>query len=122
MSERDSVPLKDLEARLKAAQAREKLPETPLGQTGQVDQRAVGVGVRIAVELLSGLLVGLGLGYALDRWLGTRPWLMLVFLVLGSAAGFMNVLRAVRSLEQRKTSGSGGGSEGAGTGPAARES
>ena len=102
MSERDSVSLKDLDARLKAAQTRERLTETPLGETAQVDQRAVGVGVRIAVELLSGLLVGLGVGYALDRWLGTRPWLMLAFLVLGSAAGFMNVLRAVRSLEQRK--------------------
>lgn len=102
MSERDSESLKDLDARLKAAQTRERLTEAPLGKTAQVDQRAVGVGVRIAVELLSGLLVGLGVGYALDHWLGTRPWLMLAFFVLGTAAGFMNVLRAVRSLEQRK--------------------
>ena len=110
MSERDSESLKDLDARLKAAQTRERLTEAPLGKAAQVDQRAVGVGVRIAIELLSGLLVGLGVGYALDRWLGTRPWLMLAFFVLGTAAGFMNVLRAVRSLEQRKTPGSGGDS------------
>ncbi|MCW5606265.1 MAG: AtpZ/AtpI family protein [Burkholderiales bacterium] len=108
MSERDSESLKDLDARLKAAQARERLTEAPLGKTAQVDQRAVGVGVRIAIELLSGLLVGLGVGYALDRWLGTRPWLMLAFFFLGTAAGFMNVLRAVRSLEQRKQPGSDG--------------
>lgn len=108
MSERDSESLKDLDARLKAAQTRERLTEAPLGKTAQVDQRAVGVGVRIAVELLSGLLVGLGVGYALDLWLGTRPWLMLAFFVLGTAAGFMNVLRAVRSLERRSKSVSDG--------------
>ncbi len=106
MSERDSGPLKDLEARLQAAQAREGSSERPSQPKGPVDQAAVGVGVRIAIELLSGLLVGLGVGYALDRWLGTRPWLLLLFLVLGATAGFMNVLRAVRNLEKRSKAGS----------------
>jgi ATP synthase protein I len=34
-----------------------------------------------------------GLGFALDRWLGTWPWLFLVFFVLGAAAGVLNVYR-----------------------------
>jgi ATP synthase protein I len=37
------------------------------------------------------------MGLALDRWLGTSPWLLLVFLALGFAAGMMNMLRTVRA-------------------------
>ncbi|WP_370511874.1 AtpZ/AtpI family protein [Telmatospirillum sp. J64-1] len=55
--------------------------------------------MRIAVELVAGVLVGVGIGYALDAWLGTRPWLMVVFLFLGSAAGALNVYRAVKGLD-----------------------
>ena len=43
----------------------------------------MGLGFRIAVELVAGIAVGTLIGYALDGWLGTRPWLMVVFLFLG---------------------------------------
>jgi ATP synthase protein I len=45
------------------------------------------------VEVVSALVVGVGIGWALDRWLGTWPWLFLVFFVMGSAAGVLNVYR-----------------------------
>ena len=54
--------------------------------------------MRIGVELVAALVVAMGAGWLLDRWLGTRPWLMIVFFFLGSAAGIMNVYRAVNSL------------------------
>ena len=43
--------------------------------------------------------VGLALGIFLDRWLGTRPWGTLIFLLLGIAAGFVNLIRVVMRLD-----------------------
>ncbi len=55
----------------------------------------LGVAMRIGVEMVSALVVGVGIGYGLDHLLGTRPWMMLVFFFLGSAAGILNVWRVV---------------------------
>jgi ATP synthase protein I len=51
-------------------------------------------GFRLSTELVGGVLVGAGLGWLLDRWLGISPWGMIVFLLLGFAAGVLNVVRA----------------------------
>ncbi len=45
------------------------------------------------MDLLAGLAVGVGLGLLLDRWLGTTPFLLIVFFFLGAAAGMLNVYR-----------------------------
>ena len=82
----------DFEDRLRQARAREGLDKRPEGR-GQLPQGPWGIGLRAGVEVVSALVVGIGLGFALDRWLGTWPWLFLVFFVLGSAAGVMNVYR-----------------------------
>jgi ATP synthase protein I len=51
-------------------------------------------GFRLSSELVAGVLVGAGIGWALDRLLGISPWGMIVFLLLGFAAGVVNVIRA----------------------------
>lgn len=51
------------------------------------------MGTRVGVELLSALLVGVGLGWALDHWLHTSPLLLVVGMLLGGAAGIANVWR-----------------------------
>ena len=53
----------------------------------------LGLAFRVSVELISALAVGAAIGWFLDHWLDTRPWLMLVFVVLGGAAGILNVYR-----------------------------
>lgn len=58
-------------------------------------QGGLAFALRIAVELVATLAVGLAIGWALDRWLGTRPWGLVVFFLLGAAAGILNVYRAV---------------------------
>jgi len=45
-------------------------------------------------------VIGLVGGYYVDRWLGTTPWLLLVGLVLGIAAGFVNLFRSVSRAER----------------------
>ena len=58
----------------------------------------IGVAFRIAVELVAGLAVGVAIGWALDRWLGTGPWLLILFFFLGAAAGILNVYRSAKTL------------------------
>ncbi len=50
----------------------------------------------VGLELALGVVVGWAMGHYLDRWLGTDPWLMLLFLCLGIAAGFKGVLRVAK--------------------------
>ncbi len=56
---------------------------------------AWGYAMRVSSELLAGLFVGALLGLGLDRWLGTEPWLLLVGIGLGFAAGLRNLTRAM---------------------------
>lgn len=82
----------DLHERLKQARAREGLESGPDGQKS-LPIGPWGIGLRAGVEVVSALVVGIGIGWLLDRWLGTWPWLFLVFFVLGSVAGVLNVYR-----------------------------
>ncbi len=47
----------------------------------------------IGMHMVSGPIVGFGIGYALDAWLGTSPWMKLAFFLVGIGAGFLNVHR-----------------------------
>ncbi|WP_417666813.1 AtpZ/AtpI family protein [Roseibium sp.] len=50
--------------------------------------------MKISSEFIAGILVGGGIGWVLDQWLGTTPFGLIVFLLLGFAAGVLNVLRS----------------------------
>jgi ATP synthase protein I len=52
------------------------------------------LGFRLSSELVAGVLVGGGIGWGLDRLLGISPWGLIVFLLLGFAAGVLNVMRS----------------------------
>ena len=47
----------------------------------------------LGVEMLVAVLIGTFGGYLLDRWLHTKPWLLIAGFVLGAAAGFRNIFR-----------------------------
>ena len=51
-------------------------------------------GFRLSSELVAGVVVGAGLGWLIDRGLGISPWGLIVFLLLGFAAGVLNVMRS----------------------------
>src|SRR5437016_5517606 len=68
--------------------------ESNAAQRSRSDSSAIARGFRLSTELVAGVLVGAAIGLLLDRWLGTSPWGMIVFLLLGFAAGVLNVMRA----------------------------
>ena len=51
-------------------------------------------GFRLSSELVAGVVVGAGIGWLIDRWLAISPWGLIVFLLLGFAAGVLNVMRS----------------------------
>ena len=71
--------------------------------TNQAPPSQAQIAFRFSTELVAGLVVGGGIGWGLD-WvfaqfgIHTKPWLMIVFVVLGAAAGIQNVVRAAKEL------------------------
>jgi ATP synthase protein I len=88
-----SDPLARLGEQLDKARAARRPGQTTGGNPGL--QQGLALGLRIGIELVTAVVVSTGLGWAIDRWLGTRPWVMLVMFFLGIAAGMLNVYRAV---------------------------
>ena len=62
---------------------------------------AMGLAFRVGLELATGLVVGGGLGWLLDRWWHTSPAMLILFFFLGAAAGMVNVFRTARELNRR---------------------
>lgn len=82
------------EERLRAARERQGLDQPPAAApVREADTGAMGIALRVGVELVAALAVGVAIGWGLDRWLGTRPWFLVLFVLLGGAAGVMNVMR-----------------------------
>ena len=73
--------------------------EPVAGPAAAGGQQAMGVGLRIGVEFVVAVVVATGLGWALDRWLGTRPWGTIVLFFLGVGAGMTSVYRAVTGIK-----------------------
>ena len=82
--------------RLREARTRQGLDPKPQPVDATMpDASGVAVFFRVGVELLSALLVGLAVGWGLDRLLGTKPLFLILFVFLGGIAGMINVWRLV---------------------------
>lgn len=68
--------------------------QLPLSATG------LGMAMRIGLEMVVATMIGVGLGWLGDRYLGTKPWLMLVGVIVGLAAGLLNVYRYMQQLQK----------------------
>ena len=100
MAKDDQEPpasLDDLDARLRAARdgaERKSANRAPDSASSPL----VGMAMRAGVELVAGVGVGTAAGYGLDKWLDTSPWMLIVFFLVGAAAGMLNAYRAVSGL------------------------
>ena len=86
--------------RLEASLAR-KLPGRSEGEpAARSGGSGYGQAMKLSSEFIGGIAVGAGLGWVIDRWAGTSPWGLIVFLLLGFGAGVLNVLRASGSVAE----------------------
>lgn len=90
----------DLKARIARAKDSHEASESVRTQSGQGRMSGMNRGMRLASEFLAAILVGAVMGYLLDQGLGTTPWLMLVMLLIGFAAGVLNVVRATAEMNR----------------------
>jgi ATP synthase protein I len=88
----------DFERRLADAEKRRAGSAPPAAKPGGSPW---GVGARVGVELLSALIVGVGIGWGLDRWWHTSPLMLVVGVFLGGAAGIANVWRLMAPKRRR---------------------
>ena len=94
MADKPPPSLEDLDERLRKARGEQDQRESKPSRS-----RPIGQALRLATEMASALFVGAALGWFLDKWLGTRPLLLLLFLVLGMAAGMLNAYRTATRMQ-----------------------
>jgi len=63
--------------------------------------RQIGTLASLGITMVAATAIGLAIGYQLDQWLKTSPWLTLLFLLFGIAAGFVNLFRETRRIRER---------------------
>ncbi len=97
----DNEKLKNLGERLDKARKPEVEKRESRGASGGSQ---LGKAYRMAIELVVAVVVGGGIGWYLDKWLETRPWLFVIFFFLGVAAGFRNVYKAAKMMGENTPS------------------
>ena len=90
---------KDLETRLKIAKSKLQSKETnDKGGKGFF----IGNAFKLGTELVAAVAVGSIIGFILDNWFGTKPLLIIIFFLFGSAAGILNVIKAAKRMQKNK--------------------
>ncbi len=85
----------------KISTAKEK--HNPQQKQGALSESAgIGMGFRMAVEMMAAVVVGVFLGHQLDKWLGTSPLFLLLLFFLGIVTGFWNVIKTAQKFEKRQ--------------------
>jgi ATP synthase protein I len=60
----------------------------------------MGTAFKLGTELVAAVGVGTIIGFILDNWFGTKPWLIIIFFFLGAAAGLMNVIKTANRMQK----------------------
>ena len=64
-------------------------------------ESGTGFAFKISTELIAALVVGVGIGLIVDNYLGTKPFGLIIFFILGALAGFLNIYRVMRRIEKQ---------------------
>ena len=108
MSDDEAARLRALNERLAAARPK------PAAHHAGSNHAQAHLAWRMVIELVAGLGIGFGIGYGLDALLGTAPWLMVTFTLLGFAAGVKTMVATARELQGRPDARAALGEPGAG--------
>ena len=61
----------------------------------------MGIAFKLGTELVAAVAIGTIIGFILDSWFDTKPWLIIFFFFLGAAAGMLNVIRAAIQMQEK---------------------
>jgi ATP synthase protein I len=98
-SEPDPERLKALEKRIEAAKG---MPKEERSQTAKGISQGE-VAYRMVIELATGIVLGVGIGYGLDVLFGTLPVFLVIFSLVGFAAGVRTMMGTARQLQEKAT-------------------
>ena len=87
----------DFKTRLKIAKS--KIKKQALVDN-QKRSSFMGNAFKLGTELVAAVGVGTIIGFILDSWFGTKPWLIIIFFFLGAAAGMLNVIRTANRMQK----------------------
>ena len=87
----------DFKTRLKIAKSKLKKE-----LNSDIEKRGsfMGNAFKLGTELVAAVAVGTIIGFILDSWFGTKPWLIIIFFFLGAAAGMLNVIRTAKKMQK----------------------
>ena len=91
----DEEKLKELKDRIETAKSSNTL------NTKKNKESGAGFGFKISTEIIAALVVGVGIGLIVDKYLGTKPFGLIIFFIFGALAGFLNVYRVMRHIEKQ---------------------
>ena len=87
----------DFKTRLKIAKSKiKKQVQSDIEKKGSF----MGSAFKLGTELVAAVAVGTIIGFILDSWFGTKPWLIIIFFFLGAAAGILNVIRTANRMQK----------------------
>ena len=64
------------------------------------DTSSLGTALKLSTEMVAATLVGSIIGFILDNWFDSKPWLTIVFFIVGAAAGILNVIRSAKLMQK----------------------
>lgn len=88
----------DLASRIASAKREREREDNRSNRDASPEMSGMARGLRIGTEFIAAVLVGAGIGYLIDLGLGTSPWGLLILLLMGFAAGILNVIRVVAEM------------------------
>ena len=86
--------IKALDKKIQDFKKREKIENQDVSDEPEYSSAAAGF--QISTELLAGIVIGLSMGYVLDKFFNTAPWLLAIFTIFGGAAGVLNIYKTFK--------------------------
>ena len=92
------MPKDQFKTRLKIAK-RKILKRSDISK--QSPSSNLGIAFKMSTEMVAAVVVGTIIGFILDNWFGTKPWLILIFFFVGVVTGILNVFRSAKNMQNK---------------------
>ena len=89
----------NFKTRLKIAKKRLKISSENHGNNQ--NSSSMGSAFKLSTDLVAHVVVGTIIGFILDSWFDTKPWLIIIFFFLGSIAGILNVIKTAKKMQEK---------------------